>query len=38
LLLLRGGGTLLMLDALEGADGGEDVMGLGFFAAGDGRG
>ena len=38
LLLLRGGGPLLLLDGLEGADGGEDVAGLGFFAAGDGNG
>ena len=33
-----GGGPLLLLDGLEGADGGEDVAGLGFFAAGDGDG
>ena len=37
LLLLQGGGPLLLLDALEGADGGEDVAGFGFFAAGDGN-
>ena len=36
LLLLGRGGPLLLLDAFQGADGGEDVAGLGFFAAGDG--
>ena len=36
LLLLRRGGPLLLLDGLQGADGGEDVAGLGFLAAGDG--
>ena len=36
--LLGRGGPLLLLDALEGADGGEDVAGFRFFAAGnDGR-
>jgi hypothetical protein len=35
LLFLRCGGPLLVLDVLDGADGGEDVTGLGFFAAGD---
>ena len=38
LLLLRRGGPLLLLDGLEGADGGDDVAGFGFFAAGDGDG
>ncbi len=36
-LLLRGGRSLLGLDPLDSADGGENVAGLGFFAAGDGR-
>ncbi|HWY87059.1 MAG TPA: hypothetical protein VNX28_10060 [Gemmataceae bacterium] len=36
LLLLGGGGTLLSLNTLEGANGGENVAGFGFFAAGDG--
>ena len=35
--LLRRGGPLLLLDAFEGADGGEDVAGFGFLAAGDHR-
>ena len=38
LLLFRRGGPLLLLDVLDGADGGEDVAGFGFFAAGDGNG
>ena len=33
--LVRRGGPLLLLDALEGADGGEDVAGLGLLAAGE---
>ena len=37
LLLLRCGGPLLLLDGLQRADGGDDVAGLGFLAAGDGR-
>ena len=31
-------GPLLLLDGLQGADGGEDVAGLGLLAAGDARG
>ena len=38
LFLLRRGRPLFLLDGLEGADGGEDVAGFGFFAAGDGTG
>ena len=34
---LRRGRPLLLLDALQRADGGEDVAGLGFLAAGDKR-
>ena len=35
LFLLRRGGPLFFLDLLQGADGGDDVAGLGLFAAGD---
>ena len=38
MLLLQGGGPLLLLDVLDGAAGGQDVAGLGLFAAGDGNG
>jgi hypothetical protein len=38
LFFLGGCLPLLLLDGLEGADGGEDVAGLGFFATGDGLG
>jgi hypothetical protein len=36
LFLLSRGGLLLLLDSLDGADGGDDVAGLGFFATCDG--
>jgi hypothetical protein len=36
LFFLRVCRTLLLLDGLERADGGEDVAGLAFFATGDG--
>jgi len=35
LLFLRRRRPLLLFDVLKGADGGEDVAGLGLFAAGD---
>ncbi len=36
LLLLRRGGPTFLLDGFQSADRGDDVAGLGFFAAGDG--
>jgi hypothetical protein len=36
LLLLSRGGPLFLLDVLDGADGGDDVACLGFFATCDG--
>jgi hypothetical protein len=38
LFLFRRDGPLFFLQSFQGADGGEDVAGLGFFAAGDGSG
>ena len=35
LLFFRRGGPLFLLDGFEGADGGDDVAGLGLLAAGD---
>jgi hypothetical protein len=37
LFLVGRGETLLALDGVERADGRDDVAGLGFFAAGNGR-
>jgi hypothetical protein len=35
-LLIRRGGTLLLLDVLDRSDGGDDVAGFSLLATGDG--